>query len=135
MRKIIDGKLYDTDKAREVGRWSNGWGGPDYASTELYRKRTGEYFARVVRGEYVDDLGYLDTIIPMSYAEAKEWAERHLATDEYEDEFDAPDEDETAVLSLTVPAATYRAIKDEATRRGCSMRDMVVGWAETLAKD
>ncbi len=60
---------------------------------------------------------------------------RHLGTDEYEEEFGTPDEGETAVLSLTVPAATYRAIKSEAARRGCSMRDMAVEWAATLARD
>ena len=35
---------------------------------------------------------------------------------------------------LTPPKATYRAIKSEAARRGCSMRDMVVEWAATLAR-
>ena len=111
MRKIINNRAYDTSSAKKVG----------------------EYEAEVDGGSYV--FGMVASITPLSYDEAREWAERHLGTDEYEDEFGTPDEGETAVLSVTVPAATHRAIKDEATRRGCSMRDLVVEWAETLAKD
>lgn len=147
MRKIIDGKLYDTEKAKQVGEpWSPAgfWPGDfGWCEEALYRKRTGEYFLHGEGGpktRYAEPYGQSgwtggERIMPLSYDEAREWAERHLGADEYEAEFGAPDEGETAVLSLTVPAATYRAIKSEATRRGCSMRDLVVEWAETLARD
>lgn len=147
MRKIIDGKLYDTEKAKQVGEpWSPAgfWPGDfGWCEEALYRKRTGEYFLHGEGGpktRYAEPYGQSgwtggERIMPLSYDEAREWAERHLGADEYEAEFGAPDEGETAVLSLTVPAVTYRAIKSEATRRGCSMRDLVVEWAETLARD
>ena len=144
MRKIIEGRLYDTDTARQVGStWhTSGFSKTDfhYYEEELYRKRTGEYFLHGWGGprtRYAEPYGQSgwtggERIMPLSYDEAREWAERHLGTDEYEEEFGTPDEGETAVLSLTVPAATHRAIKDEATRRGCSMRDLIVEWAATL---
>ena len=73
-------------------------------------------------------------IVPIDQDTARQWAEDHLSVDEYIAAFGTPDEGETAVLSVTVPAATHRAIKDEATRRGCSMRDLIVEWAATLGE-
>ena len=47
MKKIINGKLYDTSTAHLVGEWDNQlYGNPDYAAESLYRKRTGEFFLR-----------------------------------------------------------------------------------------
>lgn len=131
MRKIISNRVYDTDSAAKVGEYETEVDGGSFVFGGLYRKRTGEYFAET-DGTV---LGMVATITPLTYDEAREWAERHLGTEEYEAEFGTPDDDETAVLSLTVPATTYRAIKSEASRRGCSMRDVVVEWAETLARD
>ena len=61
MKKIINGKLYDTDTAKEVFAISCGNGPSDfhYYAEQLYRKRTGEYFlyeplCRVMRSEPVD---------------------------------------------------------------------------------
>ncbi|MCI6548634.1 MAG: hypothetical protein MR415_08320 [Coriobacteriaceae bacterium] len=144
MRKIIDGKLYDTDKAQQVGEpWGPaglGTGDLDWLEETLYRKRTGEYFLHGEGGprtRYAEPYGQSswtggERIMPLSYDEAREWAEEHLGVDDYEAEFGTPDEGETAVLSLTVPMTAYRAIKDEATRRGCPMRDLIVEYAGTL---
>ena len=44
MKKIINGKVYDTQKAECVGKWNNGLAGFDWCEEELYRKRTGEFF-------------------------------------------------------------------------------------------
>lgn len=128
MKKIINNRAYDTSSAKKVGEYEAEVDGGSYVFGGLYRKRTGEYFAET-DGTV---LGMVASITPLSYDEAREWAERHLTTERYEAEFGEPDEGETAVLSVTVPAATHRAIKDEATRRGCSMRDLIVEWAATL---
>ena len=145
MRKIIDNRVYDTDKARQVGEpWSPAGLGPsdiDWYEETLYCKRTGDYFLHGEGGprtRYARAYGQSgwtggERIMPLSYDEAREWAERHLSTDEYETEFGTPDEGETAVLSLTVPAVTYRAIKAEAARRGCSMAELIIEYARTLS--
>lgn len=147
MKKIIDGKVYDTETAQQVGEpWSPGDCGPsdfDFVMETLYRKRTGEYFLHGeggARTKYAEACGASEwtggeRIMPLSYDEARDWAERHLDVDGYEAEFGTPDEGETTSLSLTLPTATYRAIKSEATRRGCPMRDLVVEWAATLERD
>jgi hypothetical protein len=131
MRKIINNRVYDTGSAKKVGDYETEVDGGSYVFGGLYCKRTGEYFAET-DGTV---LGMVATITPLSYDEAREWAETHLTAERYEAEFGTPDEGETAVLSLTVPAATYRAVKSEAARRGCPMRDLVVEWAETLGGD
>lgn len=46
MRKVINGKSYDTDTATLVGEWSAACcpGDFEWFREELYRKRTGENF-------------------------------------------------------------------------------------------
>ena len=46
MKKIINGKVYDTSTAERVGGWNNNCSTSDfgYCSEDLYRKRTGEFF-------------------------------------------------------------------------------------------
>lgn len=46
MKKIINGKKYDTNMATKVADYWNGYGASDfnYVSEELYLKNTGEYF-------------------------------------------------------------------------------------------
>lgn len=73
MKKIIDGKVYDTDTAKQIGAWDNGiYGSFDSVAAWLYRKRTGEYF--VERQDCYSGA----VITKMSYEKARQWAEEHL---------------------------------------------------------
>ena len=101
MKKIINGKKYDTDTAKCVADWENGYGHSDfqYMEEQLYRKRTGEFFLHGEGGamtQYAESYGneYCggEKIIPISESEAKEWAENHLDGDTYEDIFGAVEE-------------------------------------------
>jgi hypothetical protein len=101
MKKIINGKKYDTDSANCVGDWANGYGHGDfqYAEERLYRKRTGEFFLHGEGGamsNYAESYGNEryggKKIIPLSENEAKKWAENHLDGDEYEKIFGSVDE-------------------------------------------
>ena len=96
MKQIINGKKYDTETAKKVGSWSNGYSYSDFSSCteELYRKRTGEYFLYGIGGpmsRYSQSYGNTtsggEKIIPMTEAEARKWAEEHLDGDEYEEIF------------------------------------------------
>ena len=95
MRKIINGKAYDTNTAKLLTVWKNDCSPTDfsYTSESLYIKRTGEYFihgesnasgkyARLSYGMY----GSGEDITPLTKEEAVEWVER-LANDEYESIF------------------------------------------------
>ena len=91
MKKVIHGKLYDTDTAECVAAWSNeAYDSIDYCSESLYRKRTGEFFLygdggpkspySLRRGSFIYGNS---VIIPYSDAEAKEWVEEHCGGDKY----------------------------------------------------
>lgn len=130
MKKIIGGKLYDTETAREVAEWDNGLGSSDFHLMEetLYRKRTGEYFLHGWGGPmspYAEPYGSSGwqsggRITPMTYDEAREWAEGHMDADDYQEEFGpAPEGDGEAVhLHATISEAARRALDAEAARTG-----------------
>ena len=46
MKKFINGRLYDTDTAKELAAIDNGYGAGNafYSKTALFQKKTGEYF-------------------------------------------------------------------------------------------
>lgn len=146
MRKVINNKVYDTDKAHEVGSWSNDALAGDFDSVIeiLYRKRTGEYFLYGeggARTQYAVAEGQNSwsggsRIMPMSYDDARAWAEDRLSAEDYEAEFGMTDEDETDIarMSLSIPAWAYKAIKTEAARRECPMADIITEYAKSLSK-
>ena len=96
MKKIINGRKYDTETAKCVGSWDNGYGCNDFSHVEesLYRKKTGEFFLYGEGGamtQYAESDGdaYCGgaEIIPLTEKKAKEWAENHLDADDYESIF------------------------------------------------
>lgn len=97
MKKIINGRLYDTETAKMIGSWSNGLGSSDfhYCTEDLYQKKTGEYFLYGSGGamsaygkSYGGGWCWGNDIIPMTEKEAKVWAETHLTADEYMELFE-----------------------------------------------
>lgn len=137
MKKIINGKLYDTDTARMLGSWENTWDTRDFGhvSEELYIKRTGEYF---LYGEGGPSTRYAKTIgqnswsggaqiMPLSVEAAREWAEEHLSADKYAEIFGMPDEDaEPVALNIQIPAALNAQIRAKAAESGESLTAYVV---------
>ena len=102
MKKVIDGKRYDTTTATAVGYYSNDLSHRDFKWCEetLYRKRTGEFFLYGAGGAlsphaqaYPND-GYGDgeTITPMTETTARRWGELRLDYDEYVKIFGEPAE-------------------------------------------
>ena len=102
MKKIINGRKYNTETATKVAEWSNDYGPNDfrYCIEVLYRKRTGEYFVHGEGGAmscYAKAAyggGYFggESIVPLTSDEAREWGERHMDVDDYEAEFGEVDE-------------------------------------------
>lgn len=93
MKKIINGKKYDTETASEIWCYWNGLSITDfhYKKERLYKKKTGEFFLYGEGGglsgyarHYGDGWGFGEKIIPLTENEAKEWAEEHLDGDDYE---------------------------------------------------
>ena len=132
MKKIINRKLYDTATATEIGRDGNGYGANDFNCVleTLYRKRTGEYFLHGeggARSRYASREGNMwgwgQQIIPLTYDEAQDWAEKHLTADEYAEAFGLPDEgdDSKTVLTITLPTQKAAALRQAAEKAGMSI--------------
>ena len=93
MKQIINGKMYNTETAKEVGSYSNygSWRDFNHYEETLYKKKTGEFFLCGIGGamtkyavsEGVNWWSGGSQIIPLTFGEAKTWAEEHLDADEY----------------------------------------------------
>ena len=126
----MNGKLYDTDTAKELVSADNGYPVNDfsYAKETLYLKRTGEYFlhgeghGNSRYGEWHGNTGgWGEKIMPFTLDEAKEWSENNLDGDEYIEIFGNPEglSDTKATLNLTVTEnfkARMNKLKEETSR-------------------
>lgn len=135
MKKIINGKVYDTDKARELG--TDSYSSPrdfNYWHETLYQKRTGEFFlygeggpmSRYARSIDQNSWSGGEKIMPLSAANARKWAEDHLDTDDYEKIFGLPDEDaEPVLLSMQLPAILAAKARQRAVEDGVALTAIV----------
>ena len=136
MKKVINGKLYDTSTAQRLASWENNqdYGSFNHFAEDLYRKRTGEYFLYGCGGprtQYAQQMedhmwGSGEAIIPLTVKAAQDWAEEHLDGDDYERIFGAVDEDaEDILLTFKAPAALDRKLADKATALGISKSELL----------
>ncbi len=141
MKKIINGKRYDTETAKLIG--SDGYSNPsdfNYWSEDLYQKKTGEFFlygeggARTQYAQAIDLNSWCggERIMPLSYDEAREWAKKHLDADTYKEVFGPVAEDDSKrALNLSLPASTADTLKRMAAETGRTQSDIV---AELIEK-
>lgn len=107
MKKIIDGKKYNTETAQKMGGHDNG---------TLYRKKTGEFFLH----------GEGEQIIPQAEKEAEEWAKAHLKIDEYEAIFGEVGEDYSDTnVNFTITVRSHQILRRLQTRTGKTMGGIV----------
>lgn len=135
MKKIINGKMYNSETARYVGSysWSNS-GDFSYFEETLYCKRTGEYFiyghggamSKYAQSEGQNSWSGGEDISPMTYKNARQWAEDHLDPDVYEKEFGEIEEDDTnTVMAISLPASVADKIRKEAQIHGISISGLI----------
>ena len=136
MNKIIKGKRYDTETAQEICCASSNVGRNDFSFWEetLYKKRTGEYFLYGEGGAMskyrtaIDQNSWSggEKIFPLSLEEAKEWAEKHMTADEYENEFGlVEDTPEKIIRTFSLYECDYTKLKERALQKGVSMSDLI----------
>lgn len=136
MKKIIDGKLYNTETAKQLGSDSNPCGPRDfhYWHEELYQKRTGEFFLYGEGGpasKYSRSCGQNqwsggEKIIPLSYQSAQKWAEDHLDADDYAAIFGDVSEGEDVLISAKLPAAVDSKLRRLAAENGISITGQLI---------
>ena len=111
MKKIMNGKMYDTDKATALGYDTSGGTPRDLSwwKETLYQKRTGEFFLHGEGG-------------PMTrYAES------------YEDIFGTVDDDHTKrIVTYSLPVSTIEKLKRAAAAKGISLSEAVARAIEKL---
>ena len=102
MKRVINGRLYNTETAKYIGNYSTDLSHDDfnYLDEDLFLKRTGEFFLSGLSGafgKYAKSTGPNSWsggcgIIPITEQEAKEWVEMHLDADTYVELFGEPEE-------------------------------------------
>lgn len=135
MKKIINGRRYDTETAKFLGEDSySNWGDFHFWEETLYQKRTGEFFLHGVGGpasKYAETVGQNqwtggEKIIPLKFEKAREWAENHLEADDYEDIFGPVEEDDSKkLISLSLPTTAVETLKRLAAESGKSQSEIV----------
>ena len=137
MKKIINNLLYNTETAKNLGDYWNGLPSNDfsYCCETLYQKRTGEFFLHGEGGpisKYSRPTGQNswsggEAITPLTYDEARAWAEEKLGADDYEKIFGEVSEgdEEKARLHLSVSAAAFAKLKKLAAQNRVSMTEYV----------
>ena len=127
MKKVINGKLYNSETAKLLGEDSYSHPGDlAYWSEKLYKKRTGEFFLYGEGGpmsRYAQTTGQNEwsggeQIQPMTAENARQWAEKHLSADEYGSIFGEITEDDNkknATFSLAQDAIELLARMAAAT--------------------
>ena len=101
MRKIIYGRMYNTETAECIGEYENmeDAGNFRYYSETLYKKRNGEFFL-VGEGNALSPYGECrgsmrmsgERFTPYEEEEAKEWVEQHCDAETYIELFGEPEE-------------------------------------------
>ena len=136
MKKIIKGKVYDTETATELASYSNGGTWRDFSHFEetLYRKRNGEFFLHGEGGpmtRYAEAQGQNSCsggarFMPLTYQEAQEWAEKHLDGDGYEEIFGPVVEDESRkTITLSLSGTAIETLRRRASEEGVSLSELV----------
>jgi len=131
MKKIINGKRYDTETAQLIG--SDGYSNRrDFCfwREKLYRKKTGEFFlygeggamSRYGRstGQNLRSAG--EEIQPLTLKEAQEWGEQHLDADEYEEVFGRIEEGKTQIATWIADSVKVDA--DQLREKGYTLADI-----------
>ncbi len=142
MKKIINGKRYDTDTAKMVGEASySNCSDFHYWSEELYRKKTGEYFLFGEGGpmsKYSQSVGENEwtgghKIVPLTLKEAQRWAEKHLSGDEYEALFGKAEEDKVQV-STWIEEGIKGEIDKLREEQGHTIADIIKAGVKALSE-
>lgn len=136
MKKVIRGRVYDTETAQEIGStYGGGENSCDfhYWRETLYKKKTGEYFLHCFGGA-MSQYGVWhgnsgcsgEHIKPLSYEDAKTWAEESLDGDKYISEFGEPEENgDRTMLTFSITEGASNLLKRAAQKRDMSASALV----------
>lgn len=143
MKKVINGKRYNTETAQHKAEWDNELPVNDfsYYTEDLYLKKTGEYFLHGKGGAaspYSKSVGNAsvesEKIVPLTIEEAQKWVEEKLDADQYEEIFGVIDEG-NSVINVLIPESLHNKLREASEERGLSQKDIVVEALERELND
>ncbi len=134
MNKIINGKRYNTETAKELG--SDGYSNRSdlsYWYETLYQKTNGEFFLYGEGGpnsKYSISIGNnnwsrSEKIIPLSLESAQKWAEEHLSGDVYEKIFEVTEDDTKISKTIRLSQTAIDKLSLLASEKKSSLSDVI----------
>ena len=139
MKKIINGKRYDTATAKKIGDASHSNNRDfGYWYEELYQKKTGEFFlygeggpmSKYSRSTGQNEWAGGEEINPLTLGEAQEWGEKYLDADEYEEVFGRVEEGKSQIATWV--ADSTKASADKLREQGYTLADIFAAGVEAL---
>lgn len=140
MKKVINGKMFNTESAKMLGRWENDFPTNDfsYCKEELYLTKSGNYFLYgtggplSIYGKRIGSNIHGDSVInAFTESEAKEWAEEHLSGDEYENAFEL-EEDDKGYISAYINQSDIDKINRIKEETGETTADVISRLLKTI---
>lgn len=146
MKRIIKGRKYDTETAKAIGQYEFDYPTSiHYYSETLYKKRNGEFFifgnggpgSKYSEYRYGGSWAGTGRITPMSYENARFWAEEHLNADTYESIFGEVLEgaEDHTMLSVRISPKAKGILERLASKTGKSKGELVSQALEALAAE
>lgn len=137
MKKIINGKVYNTETAKCCAEYEPSGNRRDFHwfCETLYLKKNGEFFLHGEGGaasSYAESCGLNEwcggeKIVPLTYEEAAQWAEKHLDGDEYEGIFGEIEENDAPVqIHVSMTQSEAEIIKRNAAQEGMTVSAYIV---------
>lgn len=111
MKRIINGKVLNTDTAKMIATVMIDKKKDIIES--LYRTKSGAFFIySVFPKSNIGKLDMSEEIVLISYAQADEWAKKHLTESEYNDWFGVGS-DENMTITVNITKEIYSILKKE----------------------
>ena len=131
MKKVKNNKIYDTQTAQAIGTWSNNESNDfKFVKETLYRKRTGEFFLYGIIGGPKTWLNG-ESIHPLSYDEAKKWAEEKLPTEIFNRLFNIT-KDENCYIGINISKRMVSEVdkfaRNKKINRSEMIREIIKDW-------
>lgn len=133
-KKVINGKMYNTETAKEIAYHSNSRTGFEHCEETLYRKKTGEYFLHGSGGPMSKYAEAVDTnswsggsdIVPLTIKEAAAWGEKNMSPDDYEAEFGlVPEDDSQELVGYRISVEAAELVRRESRATGRTVSQVV----------
>lgn len=145
MKKVINGRRYDTSTAQKIGEFDSGHFATDFEFFEesLYRKKTGEFFLHGSGGAFSkyshalgnNSRGGGSAIVPLTEDEARAWVEERLDLETYEELFGEVEEEQAERFGVSLAVEEAQALRTYAAEKGLnSVQDAIRALARGLVQ-